>query len=40
MGIGIKSTFKDLGMVEIQVNTDPRAALSISSGRGAGEFDM
>ncbi len=37
MGIGIKSTFKELGLeVEVQVNTDSSAARSISSRRCAG----
>ncbi len=37
MGIGIKSTFKDLGLeVKIQVNTDSSAARSMPSRRGAG----
>ncbi len=36
MGIGIKSSFKDVGLeVEIQVNTDSSAARNISSRRGA-----
>ena len=37
MGIGIKSTFRDLGLeAEVQVNTDSSAARSLSSRRGAG----
>jgi hypothetical protein len=37
MGIGIKSSFKDLGLkVEIQVKTDSSTAISISFRRGAG----
>ncbi len=37
MGIGIKSTFKDLGLeVEVQVKMDSSVARNISSRRGAG----
>ncbi len=37
MGVGIKSFFGDLFLeIEVQVNTDPTAARSISSRRGAG----
>ena len=37
MGIGIKSLMGDLGLhVEVQGTTDPSAARSISSRRGAG----